>query len=70
MEFAVTGEWWMTAEEFRRRARRCLILARRTVSPENREALIDVALIWMRLAARLDRNNDSKRPRGRKTKTD
>jgi hypothetical protein len=58
----------MTPDEFRRRAKRCFVFARRTLSPENREALIDVALIWMRIAARLEGNTRGAQssPRGKR----
>jgi hypothetical protein len=46
----------MTAVTCRRMARRCLIRARRIVSPANRATVIDLAVAWMRLAERAKRN--------------
>jgi len=40
----------MDAEQYRRRARRYLILARQMISPVNRATMIDMAVIWMRMA--------------------
>jgi len=40
----------MNAEEYRRRARRCLFLARRSASPQERARTIDTAMMWMELA--------------------
>jgi hypothetical protein len=40
----------MDAEQYRRRALRYLIRARQMLNPVNRVAMIDMALIWMRMA--------------------
>lgn len=40
----------MDADEYRRRARRCLIVARQTANPEERARTIDTATMWMELA--------------------
>jgi hypothetical protein len=40
----------MDAEHYRRRARHYLIRARRMISPVNRATMIDMAVIWMRMA--------------------
>lgn len=40
----------MNEEEYRRRARRYLIRAREMISPVNRATMIDMAVIWMRMA--------------------
>ena len=40
----------MNAEQYRRRARRYLIRAREMISPVNRATMIDMAVIWMRMA--------------------
>ena len=44
------GEFPMDAEEYRRRARRCLIVARQTSSPEERARAVDTATMWVELA--------------------
>ena len=40
----------MDAEQYRRRARRYLIRARQMLNPVNRVTMIDMAVIWMRMA--------------------
>ena len=40
----------MDAEQYRRRARRYLIRARQMLNPVNRATMIDMAVIWMRMA--------------------
>jgi hypothetical protein len=45
----------MKAEECRRNARRYLVRAPQMSSPANRTAMIDLAVIWMRLADRAQR---------------
>ena len=40
----------MDAEQYRRRAHRYLIRARQMLNPVNRVTMIDMALIWMRMA--------------------
>jgi hypothetical protein len=40
----------MDAEQYRRRAQRYLIRARQMLNPINRVTMIDMALIWMRMA--------------------
>ena len=40
----------MNAEEYRRRARRCLVLARQTASVKERARTVDTAMMWMELA--------------------
>ena len=40
----------MDAEEYRRRARRCLLVARQTVCPRERARTVDTAIMWMELA--------------------
>jgi hypothetical protein len=40
----------MNADEYRRRARRCLVVARQTANPEERARTIDTATMWMELA--------------------
>ena len=47
----------MDAEQYRRRARRYLIRARRMISPVNRATMIDMAMIWMRMAERAEPEN-------------
>jgi hypothetical protein len=40
----------MDAEEYRRRARRCLFVARQTANPEERARAVDTAMMWVELA--------------------
>jgi hypothetical protein len=40
----------MNADEYRRRARRCLVVARQTANPEERARTVDTATMWMELA--------------------
>jgi hypothetical protein len=40
----------MNAEEYRRRARRCLVVARQTACPHERARTIDTAMLWVELA--------------------
>jgi hypothetical protein len=40
----------MSAEEYRRRARRCLVVARQTACPQERARTIDTAMMWVELA--------------------
>jgi hypothetical protein len=40
----------MNADEYRRRARRCLVVARQTTNPEERARTVDTATMWMELA--------------------
>jgi hypothetical protein len=40
----------MDAEHYRRRARRYLIRARQMLNPMNRVTMVDMAVIWMRMA--------------------
>jgi hypothetical protein len=42
----------MDAEQYRRSARRYLIRARQMISPVNRATMINMAVIWMRMAER------------------
>jgi hypothetical protein len=44
------GELPMDAEEYRRRARRCLIVARQTANLEERARAVDTAMMWVELA--------------------
>jgi hypothetical protein len=47
----------MDAEEYRRTARRYLTCARQMVSPVNRGTMIELAVIWMRMAERANPEN-------------
>src|SRR5438094_2344539 len=47
----------MDAEQYRRTALRYLIRARQMMSPENRATMIDMAVIWMRIAERANPEN-------------
>ena len=47
----------MDAEQYRRRARRYLIRARQMLNPVNRATMIDMAMIWMRMAERAKPEN-------------
>jgi hypothetical protein len=40
----------MDADEYRRRARRCLVVARQSSSPEERARAVDTAMMWVELA--------------------
>ena len=40
----------MNADEYRRRARRCLVLARQTACHKERARTVDTAMMWMELA--------------------
>jgi hypothetical protein len=40
----------MNADEYRRRAGRCLLVARQTANPEERARTVDTAMMWMELA--------------------
>jgi hypothetical protein len=40
----------MNADEYRRRAGRCLVVARQTANPEERARTVDTAMMWMELA--------------------
>ena len=44
------GESPMNADEYRRRAGRCLVVARQTANPEEKARTVDTALMWMELA--------------------
>ena len=44
------GELPMNADEYRRRAGRCLLVARQTANPEERARTVDTAMMWMELA--------------------
>jgi hypothetical protein len=44
------GSLPMDADEYRRRARRCLVVARQTSSPEERARAVDTAMMWVELA--------------------
>lgn len=47
----------MDAAEYRRNARRYLARARQMIDPANRAILIDLAVRWMRLGERSERDN-------------
>ncbi len=47
----------VNSDEYRRRARRYLILARRMADPARRAAMVDAATLWMGLARRAEWNN-------------
>jgi hypothetical protein len=40
----------MNADEYRRRAGRCLAVARQTANPQERARTVDTAMMWMELA--------------------
>lgn len=40
----------MNADEYRRRAGRCLVVARQTANAEERARTVDTAMMWMELA--------------------
>ena len=40
----------MDAEEYRHRARRCLVVARQTASPKERVRAVETAMMWAELA--------------------
>jgi hypothetical protein len=44
----------MEAEEYRRRARRCLAVARRVSDPQRRAEIVDLASKWMLFAQRVE----------------
>jgi hypothetical protein len=44
------GELPMNADEYRRRAGRCLVVARQTANPDEKARTVDTALMWMELA--------------------
>jgi hypothetical protein len=44
------GELPMNADEYRHRARRCLVVARQTDNPVERARTVDTATMWMELA--------------------
>jgi hypothetical protein len=44
------GEFLMNADEYRRRAGRCLVVARQTANPGEKARTVDTALMWMELA--------------------
>ena len=46
----------MDAEDYRRTARRYLVRAREMMNPANRSTMIDMAVIWMRMAERAKNN--------------
>jgi len=45
----------MDAEEYRRWARQCLVVARQFANPESRAGLLDAALLWRRLAKQAEK---------------
>jgi hypothetical protein len=47
----------MDAEDYRRTARRYLVRAREMMNPVNRATMIDMAVIWMRMAERTNPEN-------------
>jgi hypothetical protein len=47
----------VNSDEYRDRAQRYLILARRTVDPVRRPAIIDAAMWWMELAQQAEMKN-------------
>ena len=49
MRWAI-GDRPMDAQEYRRRAKRCLILARQTASLKERARTVETAMMWMELA--------------------
>jgi hypothetical protein len=44
------GKLAMDAEEYRRRARRCLVMARQSANPAERARAVDTAMMWVELA--------------------
>ena len=46
----------MDAEEYRRKARRCLITARSVSDPQQRAKIIDLVSKWMLFAERVERH--------------
>ena len=40
----------MDADEYRRRARRCLVMARQSANPAERARAVDTAMMWVELA--------------------
>jgi hypothetical protein len=44
------GEVLMDADEYRRRARRCLVVARQSANAAERARAVDTAMMWVELA--------------------
>jgi len=53
----------MDAEQYRRRARHYLVRARQMLNPVNRVTMIDMAIIWMRMAEDAEPGNRAIRSR-------
>jgi len=51
------GSGRMDAEQYRRRARHYLVRARQMLNPVNRVTMIDMAIIWMRMAEGAEPDN-------------
>jgi hypothetical protein len=51
------GNLPVNSEQYRRTARRCLILARQMTDLQRRAAMLDAATLWVGLAQRAENNN-------------
>jgi hypothetical protein len=56
-----TGTWKMApADEYRARAKECIDVAERAADPKRKLSLLELALRWMRLAAKVDETRERK----------
>ena len=63
------GELPMNADEYRRRARRCLVVARQTACPKERARTVDTAMMWMELAEWAEGNWPEGKPEDRQVQS-